>query len=911
MNSLADVLTRCDCCQKVGAAPPDNMNPYGLEALHYRAGTHGSFKHAMLSAIAGQPALRSLGTRSDDDLTIATIDAWALVLDVLTFYQERTANEVFLRTAQERMSLLEMARLIGYELRPGVAANVLLAFTLDSSDTSPVDVIIPERMRVQNIPVDDKPPQSFETSEEFLARPHWNLLHPRRASSHDLDSEQEEEGERGPLGTYYVKGVGSGLRVGDRLLLVTGETGENQELLRILAVATEPEMDRTRLEVGGGGAPEASSSSPELFNSLLDQKYVGDLTENLLMLNTAGVSHAVSALDASAWYSLSGASYSELASSLVAQVAQNKTAPDPGDAGLYVLRRSAAAFGHNAPGYTTILERWRTSIEDEGDGAFLNDWDANPPDVLTDSQGVEHADIVYLDQVYPDIVPSGWVVFVSGDSKQAYRIVSVGEESIADFAISGKSTVIQIDTTGGTEQLALSEFKFRNTAIYAASEILELADIPVERLEKDTEEFDLEEITTDLLPGHKIVLVGTRLDEYAGVIGAEEHELKDVLIGEHTRLILKQPLAYSYDNSTVEIYANVIEATHGETREEILGAGDAAQAMQRFKLPKAPLTHVPAATASGAQSTLDLKVGGVSWAEATSLYMLQPNDRNYILRRDDEGNSFAVFGDGRRGARLPTGQENITASYRWGIGADGMVDAGSISLLPVKPLGVKEVTNPLPSAGGEDPESRDDARKNAPLVVLTLDRIVSLKDFEDFARTFAGIGKARAEWVWDGQRRLAHVTVAGPDGSELSTTNLENLLAAIDTYGRPHVPRVVTKFEPLFFTLAAGVRINAAHIPDIVLDEVTAALEQYFSFSERSFAQRVANSEIQALIQGVDGIDSVDLEDVNYLTDAGGNEIDPYGLPVQGARFDAESGDVRAAQLLTMAPAGILLEDRS
>ena len=60
-------------------------------------------------------------TRADSDFTIALCDAVATTLDVLSFYQERIANENFLRTATERRSILELARLIGYELAPGVA----------------------------------------------------------------------------------------------------------------------------------------------------------------------------------------------------------------------------------------------------------------------------------------------------------------------------------------------------------------------------------------------------------------------------------------------------------------------------------------------------------------------------------------------------------------------------------------------------------------------------------------------------------------------------------------------------------------------------------------------------------------------------------------------------------------------
>ena len=62
---------------------------------------------------------------------MALLDSWATVGDVITFYQERIANELFLSTAKERRSVLELARLIGYELKPGLAASVLLAFRLD------------------------------------------------------------------------------------------------------------------------------------------------------------------------------------------------------------------------------------------------------------------------------------------------------------------------------------------------------------------------------------------------------------------------------------------------------------------------------------------------------------------------------------------------------------------------------------------------------------------------------------------------------------------------------------------------------------------------------------------------------------------------------------------------------------
>ena len=82
-------------------------------------------------------ALLPLHTRDDDDFTIGLIDAFACSADVLTFYQERLANESYLRTSVERVSLQEMGKLVGYRLRPGVAAETWLAFALDTPPAPP------------------------------------------------------------------------------------------------------------------------------------------------------------------------------------------------------------------------------------------------------------------------------------------------------------------------------------------------------------------------------------------------------------------------------------------------------------------------------------------------------------------------------------------------------------------------------------------------------------------------------------------------------------------------------------------------------------------------------------------------------------------------------------------------------
>ena len=175
---MSDACT-CGCCEGVLASTPaPTANRPGLPALAYRVGTHSSVLASMLAALSRPefPALGPLRTRVPADPSIALLDAWATVADVLTFYQERIANEGYLRTATERRSILELGRLVGYALRPGVSASVFLSYTLDDG----ARVEIPQGARTQTIPGPGELPQPFETSEPLAARAEWNDLEPRR-----------------------------------------------------------------------------------------------------------------------------------------------------------------------------------------------------------------------------------------------------------------------------------------------------------------------------------------------------------------------------------------------------------------------------------------------------------------------------------------------------------------------------------------------------------------------------------------------------------------------------------------------------------------------------------------------------------------------------------------------------------
>jgi hypothetical protein len=199
----------CDCCQGPAAhTPAEVLNRPGLAALSWRVGVFASFRQAMLDAISRDRRLDALTTRASDDMAIAVLEAFAAVGDVLTFYSERLANELYLRTAMERDSVRRLVRLTGYRLRPGLSATVDLAFRLDDGAA----VTLRRGLRTMSVPAADELPVFFETLDDLEADAALNAVavfglpfafngfHPGR--------------DEAP-----VAGLPEGLVIGDRLVL--------------------------------------------------------------------------------------------------------------------------------------------------------------------------------------------------------------------------------------------------------------------------------------------------------------------------------------------------------------------------------------------------------------------------------------------------------------------------------------------------------------------------------------------------------------------------------------------------------------------------------------------------------------------------------------------------------------------
>jgi hypothetical protein len=121
----------CGCCIVVSSETTTENRPW-LSAVAYRIGTFATFRKEILDELSRTPPLDKLSARVSDDYSIMAVELWSAVADVLTLYQERIANEAFLRTATLRDSVLRLVRLIDYQLAAGAAATPKLAVPLDA-----------------------------------------------------------------------------------------------------------------------------------------------------------------------------------------------------------------------------------------------------------------------------------------------------------------------------------------------------------------------------------------------------------------------------------------------------------------------------------------------------------------------------------------------------------------------------------------------------------------------------------------------------------------------------------------------------------------------------------------------------------------------------------------------------------
>ena len=988
MSCTGTSTCNCGCCAGTSVLTPQSRSNTlpGLTAVPYRVGTWASFKESMLARLSSSdyPALAALKTRDDDDFTIAFLDATSIVLDILTFYQERLANESYLRTAGQLRSLTELSRLIGYQPSPGVSASTYLAFTLKPApghapNPSTPSITIPQGTQVQSVPGQGQTPQTFETFADIQAKADWTALPvqtaqpwipPRVAGSPFTNS-------------VYLCGTSTQLQLGDSIL--------------ILGVGRENWV---------AGAADLGVETPR------EQWQVAVI--NQIQVDTARKLTLVS-WDRTLLHEFVSAEGSPFRSRSTTWTT----------AKIFAFRQKAALFGHNAPQPNLFVNLTPAAASTTAPA---------PPTGLSGAPSVDAAEVsntgststtptsvtslpllinssvfpwqwnnyqipspsqIDLDAAYPKIVAGSWFALTSAQAgtdgvvrryAQLFKVLSAQAVSVSNFALSGKVTELAADfddlsiaNPPSVANETLVGFPLDKTDVWAQSDELAVAPQPLNYPLYGTL-LDLQDLRPDLVGLEVVAMSGVsqKISVNSGVTGVQfvpddqsgagnanpgdiftitdptplpsnadgsipswlsasttatlkvqdangrtgtlestdggplslsqlslaPSSSSDPLISEyalvasigavtqpypHTRIQLQSPLANCYNRGATTVNANVGLATNGQSVSEIMGNGNASTPNQSFTLKQSPLTFTQAPTPTGRQSTLQVQVNGVAWTEVPSLYDEGPSQQVFATLNEADGTTDVVFGDGVEGAVLPTGQNNLIANYRIGLGSAGNVGANTVTTLVDRPLGVSGVTNPGAATGGQDPESVSDIRSNAPLTVLTLGRAVSLEDYENYASTFAGIAKAYALWIPNGPGQGVFLTVAGVGGAALPPGNptLANLVASLQNYGNPLIPITAQSFLETLFGLSADIKYDPAYSQPAVQAQVLQTLSQAYSFAARTFGQGVSVDEVAAVIQAVPGVVAVNVKTLYTVATSPAGDLGNQASGFSVARFNS------------------------
>jgi hypothetical protein len=866
-------------------------NRYGLDAVAFRAGTHATFKAAMLDALAADTQ-RALRTRDDDDFAIALLDAWALAADVLTFYDERTINEFFLRTATDPSSLVELSRLVGYRPRPGLAASTYLAYTIadpppatggltDVRGRAPETIPIPIGAKAQNTPAPGTLPQTFETTAALDARLSGNALAVRATLNY-----LAELGDANPV--LYV--TGQAAQPGERVAIVV--TGYEHDVAVRPVLSVEPAGATTAVRTIESAT---DNRDPAGFVLLADPPPwpSGPLSSALL---PAVRNHRWEQRDFAALAHANGWPLED-----VGELVDRAVAADAPPIRAWTVRDAGNLFGYNAPLWATLSDGFHAAWAAKWPSGWPND-----PTVADDPVLGAHGTVsssVDLDGVAAWIVPGRYVRLVAPGRLVVARVVGRTEVTRSDYALSAKVSRLHLTVLSGD----LGTLPLRGTTVEVADRELALAPVPSSRTVGGNTIL-LDRCIAYVSAGQPLALSGERVDR-PGVRDTEIVVPDDVTIDDgRTRLVLTtSPLANRYVASSVRINTNVVPASHGETqRNEAIGSGDGSTPFQRFRLSQRPLTWLSAAVPGGIDAALVVRVDGVAWTRVDRFYGHGPGERIYLVDYDRDGYAWVCTGDGLTGARVPSGTENVVATYRQGLGAAGLLDAHALTLAVTRPVGVKGVDNPVPATGAADPETLADARANAAIGLRSLDRIVSLDDYVDFVRASAGIAKADAILVPRGPAAIVVITVAGPGGTPIvpGSRQAADLTAAIDAASAGRAGVMLVPYRPVTFRVAARIAVDPAYDKQTVYAAVEAALRSAFGFANRTFAAAVNASDVIVIVQGVPGVVAVAL-DALYRADG----------PVANANCTAApaslsaSGQALGAELLTLDPGPLVFGD--
>jgi hypothetical protein len=810
MSCCSSQSSICPCGQFIH--PSVISNVAGLADIAYRAGDYTTFRHALLRALPGEAFLTSTVNGqitqiwhpgAEGDLAVQMMEWWAYLADILTFYNERNANQAYLRTASLPETVNRLVRLLGYRPRPGIGAKGVLAALMNVT----IPFALPQGFQIQSKAGPGQQPQIFELDQTTtIAQPDVIPVDPAPLPGIKIGS--------GTV-TALLKGVISGVKIGDQLLLLEkGWAGSGTDYAIGSIQGVTPGKDPrgnaysqiTLAQVVSGsdfpapGAAESavryrllkSSQSTSLYQYSSPADWVSSFTSTfrfIPFIPPIGIDFTVVSQDPS--LTASGLSFIDL-QSVVRQIKSG----DP------------LLFEDPSPGSTTSPQMVSVNGVTELIYYANNPSEPETPPTSTRSKPVAGIAMPHTQVSFTPGLGSPWSIRTA---LIRYAWQDVGQ--LTDQMATDPSW--NQDPASGSSQLAVSA---ADGASFAS------AGEPENAFLEDS--------------------VGNGAE--TGVTAGSDAEQEATLTVPPPNSPPAQPPASL--SAPLRLLLNLIPVSRGKTvAGEILGSGNAAVSGQDFTLQNSPVTYFQDASGTprsgdGFSSTVHVRVNGIEWTEVPSLYGQPPNAQVFITKEDDQGRTHVVFG----AARPPTGAA-IVANYRYGSGADAPA-AGSLTTI-LQPLpGLQAIRNPVAVGGGGDPDSPDKVRQLAPRSVLTFGRAISVDDLEAISLGAPGVTRVKAEVAFDPLAQRPRITVWVGDTDAAVASAQAAISGAADPNRMPKVAKATRIRIKLSATLVIDPRYDS---PSVVSAAQSALLDTdtglgLFGVNRIGISESVYDSQIYA-----------------------------------------------------------------
>jgi hypothetical protein len=251
-----------------------------------------------------------------------------------------------------------------------------------------------------------------------------------------------------------------------------------------------------------------------------------------------------------------------------------------------------------------------------------------------------------------------------------------------------------------------------------------------------------------------------------------------------------------------------------------------------------------------------------TWSSEPDLMNSDPDDLHFVVETENDGSARLRFGDDLNGQRPNTGT-SFLAEYRVGNGAAGNVGAEAIAHIVSSDSAISAVRNPLPAAGGVEPESIEHVRQSAPYAFRTQERAVTAEDYAEKAQRMTGVQRAAATFRWTGSWYTVFLTIDRLDGLPVDDDFKQKLVSHMEKYRMAGYDLEIDGPRYVSLEIEMDVCVKPDHFRSDVEQALLLRLSNrvlpcgrrgLFHPDNFTFDQDVYLSPLYAEAQGVDGV---------------------------------------------------------